>query len=140
MFVKACCQFTCFVLCVCCRLQARRGGGGSLPADLSSRRDPGCAGRSQRFGLRLPPSAPQCSGQTAAYSHCVAAAGPQPPGRHTHTAEPTHRGEESTAAVAVKSVTGGFQFCRRNDPPQSRNLKTSGPPDAQEQRFNLWNV
>lgn len=79
----------------CCPLQARRGGGRSLPAGLASCRHHGGAGRSQRLGLRLAPSAAQHPGPADAHARRVAAAGPQPPGGDRPPAEPTQRGEKS---------------------------------------------
>lgn len=95
----------------CGPLQARRGGGRSLPAGLASCRDHGGAGRSQRLGLRLAPSAAQHPGPADAHARRVAAAGPQPPGGDSHPAEPTQRGEESALLLELKQHRKSLRFC-----------------------------
>lgn len=107
--------------------QAGWGGGRSLPAGFALPRHRRGAGRGERFGLRLPPSASQCPGPTGAHTCRVVTAEPQPRGRHTRTAEATHRGEGAAATVASKF----------NGQTQIEMLKTTHEFNAVEYNRNI---
>lgn len=88
-------------VCVWFCLQTGWGGGRSLFAGFTLCWHRGRAGWSKRFGLWLPPSEAQCSGQISEYTCCVATTGPEPPGCHTDTAGSTHRGEDTAASYKI---------------------------------------
>ena len=96
--VNSCLNSELILVCPC--FQAGWGGGRSLPAGIALRWDWSGTSSGEGFGLRLPPSPAQCSGQTGAYTCCVVTAVSQPPGCHRHATEPAHRGEGTAATVA----------------------------------------